>query len=111
MRTLIFYGASDDSVVITEGEVTKTYAVCGDGLIEGAFDLVSVTDNATLRVYVIYDGTWSFGCGYGDSGDEVPIWRILIGPCCENNTSVQFEVCVPDDVVIVQIRDEVLGIY
>ena len=108
MKTIRMYGASDDLVEVegTDSAIDRTAApdnsenVAGPGGQGGEFNVTS--EEATfiiggqVRVFSVYDGTWSFAVGMVDEDTPLP-WPVRVQACPEVAYSVEVLIEVPND--------------
>lgn len=102
MRTISFYGHSDDCFEI-RGERKGEPDEIGCYGTHVVVHLKSATAEQRLAVFGIYspdgvDGTWVFGVGQIAEDDEVPPWPISISR--EHGYSLLLTIECPDDTTI-----------
>lgn len=109
MKTIRFYGASDDLCEV-EGDAKGCNEYCseahGEGLHHFAFIVRSRRhpddEGEGLRVNAFYDGTWSFAVGMLMEDAPMPNWPASVGPCPECSYSTMLTLTVPDDAEVVR---------
>lgn len=101
MKTVTFYGSSDDLVEIDGIKGADEFNVYEQ---INAFEVITgvIGEETGLRVLAIYDndGTWSFAVALLGEGIELPDWEMeLLSPNQHemNNYSTMLSIEVPDD--------------
>lgn len=105
MKTISFYGASDDLIEVDFGDGKKEEysAYRSDEEVRGSF-----TIGTKMRVHAVYgatNGCWSFAISPEDEGIPIPDWpiRFSLAPDCPYSTLLEID--VPDDIRVVKIGD------
>lgn len=96
MKTIMFYGHSDDLVHVLDVRGEEEY-----GAITRDNELVAATFvvGGIMRVRALYDGCWSFAVGQVGEDMVFPEWPIRF--VAAHGYSVRLEIEVPDDRAIV----------
>lgn len=107
MKTVKFYGASDDLVEIEgiKGEDEFYFhPTCESEKGIGLSQAFLVGSGAGgLKVYAIYDGCWHFSIGPIDEDIEMPQWPIRYS-LYESGYSVLLEIDVPDNAFVKELK-------
>lgn len=78
MKTITFYGYSDDNVVFEDSaNGTDEVSAWGrnDAVHRGYFDISA--EGSTIEVHVVYAGSWAFAiCPQDDDYDNMPLWLV-----------------------------------
>lgn len=101
MKTVKFYGASDDLVEV-EGIPGADEFWCDTTCAPFAYATFVV--GGKVRVRAIYDGCWSFAVGQVDEDLELPAWPIRITQHADPSYSVLLEIDVPDDTSVMRVE-------
>jgi len=101
MKTLRFYGTSDD-LLECEGDVEDE--ACNNG--RGDLSFVLESSSGRMRVAAVYvaGGVWAIGVCQVEENDELPLWPIQYGTH-ENGYSALLRVDCPDDVQVADGKD------
>ena len=99
MKTVTFYGSSNDLVEISGIEGADEFGNYTDSTLVASFVITIPDETERLRVYAIYDGTWSFAPAMIDEDDDWPNWDIRVSPA--HNYSTKLEIDVPDNAKLI----------
>ena len=100
MKTIKFYGHSDDCIEI-KGDAPGCDEYNGrfNTDMMPPFDLISAaTKSDSLRVFPIYEGCWFFAVGHGEENGKLPDWAIRHSFTGYTNV---LEIDCPDDIEVV----------
>lgn len=93
MKTVKFYGSSDDNVCFTNGKGWDEKGCYQSG--SNPIHAVAVV-GGLIKVYCIYDGCWHFSVGQVDEDMKIPVCDIRFVES-DKSYSVMLEIDVPDD--------------
>ena len=109
MKTVKFYGSSDDLIEVEGIAGADEFNAMNDGPVMATFVISAVYAQfgilPLLRVYAIYDGCWTFAAGLFNEHDEhqpCPTWPIRTSKSDENEYSMCLQIDVPDDASVKQ---------
>jgi hypothetical protein len=102
MTKIKFYGANDDLIEV-EGPVVDPYkgmsleaefenqdSRVGPFDFKGAFYIVDASGEPKVRIYAIYDGTWSFAVAMLDEETPIPEgWTFVLRPSTDCDYSME----------------------
>lgn len=105
MKTLKFYGASDDLFELKCSDRALANEICndGDGTVMG-FHLKA--DDGELRVcaYYVDPGVWMIGVAPVEEGQPIPSWAIRLESPGASNEAPEYSAVIvvdaPDDVIV-----------
>jgi hypothetical protein len=96
---VIFYGVSDDFIEVDGSSFQEEINDTSDGVLKGYFHILGTTGQA--KVYVLYDGCWSFAFAKYEEDIELPEWDAEVHNSEEVPYSTMLCLTLPDRTAIV----------
>ena len=98
MKTFYIFGASDDLVECSGLVGCDEFNVHGSIAYHGYISLTSST--GSLKIHIIYDGSWAFAiCPQDGDYDKFPDWNIIRSFGHDVRYSETIRIEVPDDTI------------